>query len=176
MKQGFAAPEQYRSKGQGTWTDVYGICATMYYCLTGKLPPQAMERLTGAPFPLPSEMGVEIPAYQEKAIMDGLELYVQRRIQNMDELWQRMYVPDEEAVPPASQAEIIRERSQAIPTRQTTHQHSQTYIPVAGKPIVPSAEPEVPVPADPSGSNLLLLGMKKIRSICSDIFRKIKEI
>ena len=175
MKQGFAAPEQYRSKGQGTWTDVYGICATMYYCLTGKLPPQAMERLTGAPFPLPSEMGVEIPAYQEKAIMDGLELYVQRRIQNMDELWQRMYVPDAEA--PVPQAEPVREHSQAVPApRQTTHQRSQTYIPVAGKPIAPSPEPEKPVPADPSGGNLLLLGMMKIRSVCSDIFKKIKEI
>lgn len=92
MKEGFAPPEQYRSRGQGAWTDVYGICATMYYCLTGRLPPQAMERLTGAPFPLPSELGVKIPSWQEKAIMDGMDLYVQKRVQNMEELWQRLYV------------------------------------------------------------------------------------
>ena len=92
MKEGFAAPEQYRSKGQGAYTDVYGLCASLYYCLTGQLPPQAMERLMGAPFPKPSELGVEIPAWQEDAIMDGLELYVQKRIPNMEALWQRLYV------------------------------------------------------------------------------------
>lgn len=98
MKQGFAAPEQYKSRGQGTYTDVYGICATMYYCLTGKLPPQAMERLTGTPFLPPSELGVEIDPVWEKAILDGLELYVQKRIQNMGELWERLYVPREVTV------------------------------------------------------------------------------
>lgn len=92
MKEGFAAPEQYRSKGQGTYTDVYGMCATLYYCLTGQLPPQAMERLMGAPFPKPSELGVQIPAWQENAIMDGLDLYVQKRIQNMEALWNRLYM------------------------------------------------------------------------------------
>lgn len=94
MKQGFAAPEQYRSHGQGTYTDVYGLCATMYYCLTGKLPPQAMDRLTGKEFLSPSQLGVEISQKWEQAIMDGLDLYVQKRIQNMDELWQRMYGED----------------------------------------------------------------------------------
>lgn len=91
MKQGFAAPEQYKSRGQGTFTDVYGICATMYYCLTGKLPPQAMERLTGTPFLKPSELGIEISPVWEDTIMDGLELYVQKRIQTMEELWNRLY-------------------------------------------------------------------------------------
>ncbi len=91
MKQGFAAPEQYKSRGQGTFTDVYGICATMYYCMTGKLPPQAMERLTGTPFPTPSELGVVINPMWEQTIMEGLDLFVQKRIQTMDELWDKLY-------------------------------------------------------------------------------------
>ncbi len=100
MKEGFAPPEQYYSHGQGPYTDVYGLCATVYYCLTGKLPPLAMERLTGTPFYAPSELGVSILPYQEQAIMDGLELYAKKRIQSMDELWQRLYVrePDEPIV------------------------------------------------------------------------------
>ena len=91
MKEGFAPPEQYRSKGQGPWTDVYGLCATIYYCLTGKLPPQPMDRLTGTALVRPSEMGVAIPAWQESVILDGLDLFVDRRIHDMDELWQRLY-------------------------------------------------------------------------------------
>ena len=104
MKEGFAAPEQYRSNGQGPWTDVYGICATFYYCLTGKLPARAMERLMGAVLPRPSELGVAIAPGQEAAILQGLELYVSKRVQTAEELWQRLYCvpvqPVEEPVAP----------------------------------------------------------------------------
>lgn len=91
MKQGFAGPEQYSSRGQGPYTDVYGMCATMYYCLTGAVPTQALERLTGKPLARPSELGVTMDPNQEQAIMDGLELRIERRIQNMDALWKRLY-------------------------------------------------------------------------------------
>lgn len=92
LKHGFAAPEQYSTRGQGSYTDVYGICATIYYCLTGKVPTQAMDRLTGKPFPKPSELGVAIEPWRERALMDGMELRYDRRIQNMDALWRRLYM------------------------------------------------------------------------------------
>lgn len=39
---GFAAPEQYGSIDQcGPWTDIYGVGATLYACVTGKAPPAA---------------------------------------------------------------------------------------------------------------------------------------
>lgn len=42
---GFAPFEQYQSKGkQGPWTDIYGVSATLYFMLTGKIPPDALER------------------------------------------------------------------------------------------------------------------------------------
>lgn len=108
MKEGFAPVEQYRTRGQGTWTDVYSVCATIYYCLTGKLPTQAFDRLTGTPLPTPTELGVRMPAWQEKAILDGLEIPVQQRIQDMAELWQRLYVEPEQPAAPV------------IPTTQIT--------------------------------------------------------
>ena len=91
MKQGFAAPEQYTSRGQGPHTDVYGLCATLYYCLTGRVPTQAMERLAGKPLLLPSQLGVVLDSRQEQAIMDGMELKAEQRIRNMDALWRRLY-------------------------------------------------------------------------------------
>ncbi|MBE6704359.1 MAG: serine/threonine protein kinase [Ruminococcaceae bacterium] len=46
VKQGFAPAEQYTSKGkQGVWTDLYAVGATMYYALTGHVPPDAMSRV-----------------------------------------------------------------------------------------------------------------------------------
>ncbi len=42
---GYSAPEQYQLNAwQGTWTDVYGIAATIYRTLTGVKPPTAPNR------------------------------------------------------------------------------------------------------------------------------------
>ena len=46
--QGFSPMEQYRAHGEiGPWTDVYAMCATIYYCVTGRLLPAPMDRLAG---------------------------------------------------------------------------------------------------------------------------------
>ncbi len=155
MKQGFAPPEQYRSKGQGTFTDVYGLCATMYYCMTGKLPPQAMERLMGAPFPTLTELGITISKDWENAIIDGLELYVQKRIQNMEELWQRLYGGEQSAP-------IY---SEVFTTPDFQEDYAKT---MPSEAIVDNASSE-------NFEKALQSGLDKIRDICVQIYRKIKE-
>ena len=45
-KGGFSPLEQYTQRGgSGTWSDVYAMAATIYYSLTGVLPPNAVDRL-----------------------------------------------------------------------------------------------------------------------------------
>lgn len=45
-KSGFSPLEQYMQQGSsGTWTDVYALAATMYYTLTGVMPPSAIDRM-----------------------------------------------------------------------------------------------------------------------------------
>lgn len=45
-RKGFSPPEQYRMEYEfGAWSDVYSICATIYYCVTKSVPPDAIERM-----------------------------------------------------------------------------------------------------------------------------------
>ena len=46
VKHGFAPMEQYSERGSiGPWTDEYALCATMYYCMTGRVPDNVHDRL-----------------------------------------------------------------------------------------------------------------------------------
>ncbi|HQZ02469.1 MAG TPA: serine/threonine-protein kinase [Thauera sp.] len=43
---GFASPEQYDRRDQlGPWSDIYGVGASLYTCITGSTPPRADERV-----------------------------------------------------------------------------------------------------------------------------------
>ncbi len=92
LKPGFAPEEQYRSRGeQGPWSDVYALCGTIYKCITGKTPPESMERLRNDGLVPPSALGVYLPPAQEEVIMKGLAVYKENRLQNMNELHMGLY-------------------------------------------------------------------------------------
>ena len=87
LKHGYAPPEQYQRKGdQGTWTDVYAICATIYKMITGVTPPDAMDRVINDPLKRPGELGAEINAAQEKVLLWGMNPVKEDRIRSMDQL------------------------------------------------------------------------------------------
>lgn len=91
MKQGYAPVEQYQNKGQGPWTDVYGLCATVYYCLTGVKPPQAVDRLVEDELIPPRKLGVALTERQEQAILRGMDVRPRRRFQSMRDLHDALY-------------------------------------------------------------------------------------
>ena len=87
LKHGYAPEEQYRRGGeQGPWTDVYGLCATIYRCITGKAPDEAIDRLAEDHLKKPSELGVTISPELEKALMYGLAVRKKDRCPDMTEL------------------------------------------------------------------------------------------
>lgn len=91
LKHGYAPIEQYQNKGQGPWTDVYGLCATMYYCLTGKVPQQSLDRLCGDELILPRKLGVDLTENQERALLYGMGIRPRRRYQSIAELHAALY-------------------------------------------------------------------------------------
>ena len=93
FKRGFSPEEQYRAHGsQGEWSDIYSICATMYYMLTGKIPTDAIERMAGEPLPSLVDMEeIELPLKTKEAIMKGLSLKAEKRYQRTEQLIEDLY-------------------------------------------------------------------------------------
>jgi hypothetical protein len=86
LKRGFSPEEQYRANGrQGPWTDVYAVGATLYQCLTGSKPPDALERLSDDTLAAPATIGVKMPKDAEKALLKALAVRAPNRFQTIDE-------------------------------------------------------------------------------------------
>ena len=86
LKVGYAPKEQYIRRGrQGPYTDVYSCAACLYAAITGFLPPESLERLDHDTLIPPSEAGVEIPLYLERAILKGLAVQPENRFQTAAE-------------------------------------------------------------------------------------------
>lgn len=84
LKHGFAPKEQYTRRGrQGPYTDIYALGATFYFALTGKRPPDSLERLEEDDIVLPSTLGVSVPKQAEEAIMTALNVRSEDRFQRM---------------------------------------------------------------------------------------------
>lgn len=86
LKHGFAPYEQYKRHGkQGPWTDIYALCATIYWCITGQVPLEAPDRIPKDPLQPPSALGAELSGEQEAVLMKGLSVMAEGRWQNIQE-------------------------------------------------------------------------------------------
>ena len=92
-KQGFSALEQYSGSGkQGPWTDVYSICATMYYMMTGIVPKSSTERIVDDTIvPLQQMEEINLDQKKKQIIMSGMAVKNNERIQNMEKLYLALY-------------------------------------------------------------------------------------
>lgn len=92
LKQGYAPIEQYSKDGnQGPWSDVYSMCASIYYLLTGIRIPNAKERQEKDTVQLLQVMGVPISEERDMAIRKGLSIEPENRYQTIAELFKDLY-------------------------------------------------------------------------------------
>ena len=88
-REGFSPYEQYLKNGKiGPWTDVYSVCATIYYCCTGKVIPDAYARVDQLINTHDGriQMDAVIPRAGAEILQKGLALNAKDRIQNMQDL------------------------------------------------------------------------------------------
>lgn len=87
LKHGYAPEEQYRPNGaQGPWTDVYAFCATLYKCITGRTPDNALERMREDEMMWPSQLGIAIDPSLESAMRKGMAVAREDRFQDFGQL------------------------------------------------------------------------------------------
>ncbi|MCW5747695.1 MAG: serine/threonine protein kinase, partial [Alphaproteobacteria bacterium] len=86
---GYAAFEQATSGPQGPWTDIYALAATLYQCVTGSLPPGALDRMAKDTLVPASDAGHARYAPSLLAAIDaGLKLRAEERPQSIED-WRR---------------------------------------------------------------------------------------
>ena len=109
LKPGYAPPEQYQTHGvQGPWTDIYALCATMYKCITGENPPDAIERVMDDSLKKISEFGIVIPPQEEAAIIKGMSVSAKDRYQDIKDFCEDLYGGYEEDAYSAPQEYILQ--------------------------------------------------------------------
>jgi serine/threonine protein kinase len=85
----YTPPEKLDVKGvSGSWSDVYSVCAVIYYCITGSDPEDAVSRLLLDDLRKPSELDADITSSEEKTLMRGMTLDSKERIQDIIQLQQ----------------------------------------------------------------------------------------
>ena len=107
LKPGYAPSEQYQTHGvQGPWTDIYALCATMYKCITGENPPDAIERVMDDHLKKISAFGIPVLPQIEEAIIKGMSVAANDRYQNVGDFCEDLYGGYEEnSVPEAEESQ-----------------------------------------------------------------------
>ena len=157
-KTGFSPLEQYTQRGSsGPWTDVYAIAATIYYTLTGKLPPNAIDRLDQDTLSWTEPGLSDLPSAALAALEHAMAVQMSDRIQTMDELEQRLFSASIPQAPPTAKAAQTAQANEQLPKvapmRRTYSRFLLAAMTVIGILLLVVTLAENSVPANFRGSN-----------------------
>lgn len=122
---GAAAPEQYEDNFPlDDITDIYGLCSTLFYALTGHLPKSAVERLKDSRLLMSTSTVKSLPPHVVSALANGLQVQRENRITDFDELRSQLSVAH---TAKAIQDEISRTASMNITKEQSRRNSGMSH-------------------------------------------------
>ena len=161
VKKGFAPIEQYSSnKKQGPYTDIYSLCCTTYFILTGRYIPDAFDRVNGAKVPRLDEVNREVPAQFASVIEKGMAVYASERYPNVEAMLTALDPPKPsppEPLPP-----------QPIPPIPPEPLPPQPIPPIPPRPEPPWTEEKPPQKAEQPKNRGFLYKLKLFLGIISE--------
>ena len=147
-KGGFSPFEQYTQRGSsGPWTDVYAMAATVYYTLTGKLPPVATDRVVEDTISW-EEPGLKaLSAQALEALQKAMVISAKNRMQSMEELEKGLYstTVKPEPAPAPQPVQETKPEPQPAPETKPESQPEQEAKPESQ----PTPEPTPQVKTEP---------------------------
>ena len=122
---GAAAPEQYEDNFPlDDITDIYGLCSTLFYALTGHRPKSAVERLKDSRLLMSTSTVKSLPPHVVSALANGLQVQRENRITDFDELRSQLSVAH---TAKAIQDEISRTASMNITKEQSRRNNGMSH-------------------------------------------------
>ena len=152
VRHGFSPYEQHIPTGViGPYTDVYAVCATIYYCCTGKVIPGAIERMGRFMQTRKSELDMDprIPPAGAKVLQKGLALEIKDRIPNMEELAEQLKKTLEQpkpviTVPKPPVIPKIEIKKPSFPKPESSEKKKQKEKTVQNEKTAPHIHPGLP--------------------------------
>lgn len=93
----------------GSHTDVYGLCATLFRVLIGVAPPAATQRVNDDSMTIPSKFAEELPRHVLAALANGLQVLPENRTKNIEALKNELVYAEIAVAPPVRK---VREREE----------------------------------------------------------------
>jgi serine/threonine protein kinase len=143
---GYSPPEQYGGGETDARSDIYALGATLYHLLTGKTPPESVQRVVSQDsMPPPRRINAEISPAVEETIMKSVEIPTTRRFQSIEEMRVALNKPPnpEDPVAATRRSPLADESSPG----QVQSETASTSEPSSAPPEIAPARPERKFPA-----------------------------
>ncbi len=121
LYEGYAACEQYGIEELtiGAYTDVYGLCATLFRAIIGSVPPSAVQRLENDAMTIPAKFAEELPHPVLAALANGLQVIPKNRTANIEELKNELVYGEIQT--PATREKPVQKKSAKAPNKKTAN-------------------------------------------------------
>jgi eukaryotic-like serine/threonine-protein kinase len=111
---GYSPQEQYGIGTTDARTDIYALGATLYHLLTGKQPPESVQRTIGIQLEPPSKLNPVISVNAQNAILKAMEPVPDNRYQSIGDFHQALLAESSQSHPAQVQKQTMQKATNPV--------------------------------------------------------------